>query len=54
MNKVNNEDFARLAINKWKKGSKKSSDKGSIFDNVHLLDDISADCNSENNNDIDR
>lgn len=54
MSKVNNEDFAKLAINNWKDVSNKPSDEGSIFDNVHLLDDIAVDFDSENNDDIDR
>ena len=42
MNKVNNEDFTKLAMNKWKDLSNRQSDQGSIFDNVRMLDEISV------------
>ena len=53
VSKVNNEDFAKLALNKWKDASNRPSEQGSLFANVHLLDDIGSDWDSENN-DINR
>lgn len=47
VNKVSGQDLAKLVMNNWKEVGSKDSEKGSFFDNIKQLDEISIGYGSE-------